>query len=117
MDKAIYQRRRSTFKRLVEVLFLVFITSSIWFLVTYASPCRNLPPDVGLPSPPRTLKKKLDTVNHESERHMSLAFVLIEASCRLHDSEYQPCMQPSCESLCLPYGIEGTGIPAWNDLV
>ena len=34
---------RSPWKRLVEVIALVLVTSSIWFTVAYMSPCRQLP--------------------------------------------------------------------------
>ena len=36
-------RCRSPWKRLAEVAALVFVTASIWFLVTYWSPCAPLP--------------------------------------------------------------------------
>lgn len=34
---------RSPWKRLVEVVVLVLVTSSLWFTVAYMSPCRALP--------------------------------------------------------------------------
>ena len=38
---------RSPIRRISEVMLLVFVTSSLWFLVAYASPCKDLPPKVG----------------------------------------------------------------------
>ena len=37
---------RSSMRRLLEVMALVFVTASIWFFVAWASPCRPLPGDV-----------------------------------------------------------------------
>ena len=37
---------RSPIRRISEVMLLVFVTSSLWFLVAYASPCKDLPPKV-----------------------------------------------------------------------
>ena len=43
---------RSPIKRLLEVLLLVLLTSSVWFFISYASPCRALPsPVTTTPSP------------------------------------------------------------------
>ena len=39
---------RSPIRRLLEVLLLVLVTSSLWFCLSYASPCRTLPPPVRL---------------------------------------------------------------------
>lgn len=37
---------RSPIRRISEVMLLVFVTSSLWFLIAYASPCKDLPPQV-----------------------------------------------------------------------
>ena len=37
---------RSPVRRLLEVLLLVLVTSSLWFCLSYASPCRTLPAPV-----------------------------------------------------------------------
>ena len=33
-------------KRLVEVMAVVLVTATLWYVVTYASPCRPLPSQV-----------------------------------------------------------------------
>lgn len=45
----VLQSCRSPWKRLVEVVLLVLVTSSLWFAVAYSSPCRELPGKVQFP--------------------------------------------------------------------
>ncbi len=52
-----FAMHRSPWKRLVEVIVLVLITSAIWFTVAYMSPCRPLPQQV--PSHPQTQLRSL----------------------------------------------------------
>ncbi|DBB10920.1 TPA: hypothetical protein ACH3X3_007381 [Trebouxia sp. C0006] len=40
----VYIPVRSPIRRISEVMLLVFVTSSLWFLIAYASPCKDLPP-------------------------------------------------------------------------
>ena len=46
LQRDIHLGCRSPIRRISEVMLLVFVTSSLWFLFAYASPCKNLPPKV-----------------------------------------------------------------------
>ena len=46
---------RSPVRRLLEVLLLVLVTSSLWFCLSYASPCRTLPVPVRRSAAPPVL--------------------------------------------------------------
>eukprot|EP00798_Chlamydomonas_sp_ICE-L_P018731 gene18731-25262_t len=45
-----YFKPSQPFRRTMEVVFYAVLTSTIWFLVTFFSPCGDVPETVGLPS-------------------------------------------------------------------
>lgn len=66
---------RSPIRRISEVMLLVIVTSSLWFLIAFASPCKDLPPKVALSvcttcAACRHLPPKLNTASCFAHLHM-----------------------------------------------